>query len=266
MTKANIRVGVFGAGGRMGAMVCRAVAACPGMELVAAVDPHHSGMDVSRVTGAELPGLQISPDADAMAEARATVAVDFTVLEAARQNLKWCAENSVHAVVGTTGFTPKDHERFRKTFSDSNCVIAPNFAIGAVLLMRLAELAAPHFDSAEIVEAHHDGKVDAPSGTAIAIARRMADASGEWAPDPTKNETVKGTRGGEAAPGIPVHSLRMRGAVAHHEVVLTTTGQALTLRHDSYGRESFMPGVLAAIKAIPKLPGLTIGLDKVLGL
>lgn len=266
MTKANIRVGVFGAAGRMGAMVCRAVATCPGMELVAAVDPHHSGIDVSRLTGADLPGLQIAPDADAMTEARATVAVDFTVLEGARKNLKWCAENSMHAVVGTTGFTPKDHERFRKTFTESNCVIAPNFAIGAVLLMRLAEIAAPHFESAEIIETHHTGKVDAPSGTALQIAERMAAASKDWSEDPTKNETVKGTRGAEAAPGIRVHSVRLHGAVAHHEVVFSTTGQALTIRHDSYDRESFMPGVVAAIKAIPKLPGLTIGLDKVLGL
>ena len=266
MTKAAIRVGVFGAGGRMGAMVCRTVASCEGLELVAAVDPHHSGMDVSRVTGAELPGLQIAPGAEALTQARATVAVDFTVLEAARKNLKWCAENSVHAVVGTTGFTPKDHERFRKAFTESNCVIAPNFAIGAVLLMRLAELAAPHFESAEIIETHHAAKIDAPSGTALQIASRMAAASTEWSADPTKNETVKGTRGAEAAPGIRVHSLRLQGAVAHHEVVLSTTGQALTIRHDSYDRESFMPGVVAAIKVIPKLPGLTIGLDKVLGL
>lgn len=266
MTKPNIRVGVFGAGGRMGAMVCRTVATCPGLQLVAAVDPHHSGMDVSRVTGAELPGLQIAPNADAMTEARATVAVDFTVLEAARQNLKWCAENAVHAVVGTTGFTAKDHERFRKTFTDSNCVIAPNFAIGAVLLMRLSELAAPHFDSAEIIEAHHEGKADAPSGTAMQIAERMAGASKEWSADATVNHVVKGARGGEAAPGIRVHSMRLRGAVAHHEVVLSTTGQALTIRHDSYDRESFMPGVVAAIKAIPRLSGLTIGLDEVLGL
>ncbi|HUR49621.1 MAG TPA: hypothetical protein VMY88_08875, partial [Acidimicrobiales bacterium] len=120
MSRADIRVGVFGAAGRMGAMVCRAVATCPGLELVAAVDPHHSGMDVSRVTGAELPGLQISPGTEAMKDAKVAVAVDFTVLEAARKNLKWCAENAVHAVVGTTGFTPKDHERFRKTFVDSN--------------------------------------------------------------------------------------------------------------------------------------------------
>lgn len=247
-------------------MVCRTVAACSGMELVAAVDPHHSGMDVSRVTGAELPGLLIAPGPEAMQQAKATVAVDFTVLEAARKNLRWCAENAVHAVVGTTGFTSKDHERLRNMFTDSNCVIAPNFAVGAVLLMHLAELAAPHFESAEIVETHHDGKVDAPSGTALQIAKRMAAASKDWAGDPTTNHVVKGARGGEAAPGIRVHSMRMRGAVAHHEVVLSTTGQALTIRHDSYDRDSFMPGVVAAIKAAPNLPGLTIGLDKVLGL
>ena len=265
MTKNPIRVAVFGAGGRMGAMVCRAVVSSPDLELVAAVDPHHAGMDVSRVTGAELPGLQIAPGPDGLEAVDTQVAVDFTVLEAARKNLRWCAEHGIHAVVGTTGLTSKDHERFRKVFTESNCVIAPNFAIGAVLLMRLAELAAPHFETAEIVETHHDAKVDAPSGTALRIAERMAAASKDWAPDPTKSQTVKGTRGAEAAPGIRVHSMRLRGAVAHHEVILSTTGQALTIRHDSYDRESFMPGVVAAIKAAPRLTGVTIGLDKVLG-
>ena len=250
----------------MGAMVCRAVATCPRLELVAAVSPRHSGLDVSRLTGAELPGLQIAGKPEALKRAGATVAVDFTVVESARRNLDWCAENAVHAVVGTTGFTPKDHDRFRKAFSDSNCLIAPNFAIGAVLLMRLSELAAPHFESGEIIETHHTGKVDAPSGTAVELAHRMATASMEWSKDPTKNETVRGTRGAEVAPGIRVHSMRLHGAVAHHEVVMSATGQTLTIRHDSYDRDSFVPGVVAAIKEIPRLPGLTFGLDKVLGL
>ena len=145
-------------------------------------------------------------------------------------------------------------------------MIAPNFAIGAVLMMRLAELAAPFFDTAEIVELHHDNKVDAPSGTAIMTARRMADASSEWAADPTKSVVVEDARGGLGPGGIRVHSLRLRGVVAHHEVVLGTMGQSLTIRHDSYDRTSFMPGVLLAIRGVREHPGLTVGLDALLDL
>src|SRR5699024_3126002 len=139
------------------------------------------------------------------------------------------------------------------------------FAIGAVLMMRFAELAAPWFETAEIIELHHDGKIDAPSGTAAATARRMAAASGAWAPDPTEDETVAGARGGEGPAGIRIHAVRLRGLVASQEVLLGTTGQWLTIRHDSTDRASFMPGVLLAVKAVADRPGLTVGLDALLG-
>jgi 4-hydroxy-tetrahydrodipicolinate reductase len=259
----TLRVGVFGAGGRMGSTVCRAVAGDPALDLVAAVDPFHSGIDLRQVTGVDLP-LQIGSGAELFEEAGTDVVVDFTQLEAARDNLSWLAEHGIHAVVGTTGFTDQDYERFRATFSRSNCVIAPNFAIGAVLMMRFAELAAPYFETAEIIEFHHDQKIDAPSGTAMLTVERMAGASKDWAPDPTTNEVLEGARGGRGAADIPVHSLRIRGMVAHQEVLLGTTGQTLTIRHDSYDRSSFMPGVLLAVKAVGDRPGLTVGLDTLL--
>ncbi|MGH8985969.1 MAG: 4-hydroxy-tetrahydrodipicolinate reductase [Acidimicrobiia bacterium] len=260
-----INVGVFGAGGRMGSTVCRAVAADPELELVAAVDPYHAGIDLHQL-GLEGTGLQVGAKPDAMVDAEAEVAVDFTVAEAARENLRWCAANSVHAVVGTTGFSPDDLVELRDRFAESraNAVIAPNFAIGAVLMMRFAELAAPYFETAEVIELHHDEKADAPSGTAMLTAERMAAASKEWAEDPTTSLVVEGARGGEGPGGIRVHSLRLRGLVAHQEVVLGTTGQSLTIRHDSFDRSSYMPGVLLAIRAVRDRPGLTVGLDGLL--
>jgi 4-hydroxy-tetrahydrodipicolinate reductase len=262
-----IRVGVFGAGGRMGRTVSQAVIDDPELQLVAAVDPQHAGIDLDQL-GLHGTGLHMAATSQALADAEAEVAVDFTVLEAARDNLEWCADHGVHAVVGTTGFTADDLESFRKRFADvaSNAVIAPNFAIGAVLMMRLAELAAPFFDTAEVIELHHDGKVDAPSGTAIMTAQRVADASSEWAEDPTKTVVVDDARGGLGPGGIRVHSLRLRGVVAHHEVLLGTTGQSLSIRHDSYDRTSYMPGVLLGIRGVREHPGLTVGLDALLNL
>ena len=261
-----IRVGVFGAGGRMGAVVCQAVLGDPELELVAAVDPHYDGIDlVQRGIASD---LRIAGGTEALAAAGAEVAVDFTVLDAARKNLEWCADHGVHAVVGTTGFLDDDLAHFAKRFVDSaaNAVIAPNFAIGAVLMMRFAELAAPYFDSAEIVELHHDEKVDAPSGTALMTANRMAAASDEWTADPTQRWVLDSARGGVGPAGIRVHSVRMRGLVAHHEVLLGTAGQSLSIRHDSYDRTSFMPGVLLAVRNVRDRPGLTVGLDALLGL
>jgi 4-hydroxy-tetrahydrodipicolinate reductase len=261
----TIRVGVFGAGGRMGSVVCQAVAADPELELAVGVDPFHAGIDLRQVTGAEVPG-QIAPDAAALAGAGAQVAVDFTNVDAARKNLAWCAAHGVHAVVGTTGFTDADMDELARNFIRSNCFVAPNFAIGAVLMMRLAELAAPWFDTAEIIELHHDRKIDAPSGTAMLTATRIAGASEEWAPDPTESTAAEGARGGVGPGGIRVHSVRLRGLVAHHEVLFGTTGQSLAIRHDSYDRASFMPGVLLAVKAVADHPGLTVGLDAILGI
>ena len=262
-----VRVGVFGAGGRMGSTVCRAVAEDPDLELVAAVDPYHAGIDLAQL-GLPGTGVQVSANADALAHAGAEVAVDFTVVEAARDNMRWCAENGVHVVVGTTGFSREDLADLEARFHEStaNAVVAPNFAIGAVLMMRFAEIAAPYFETGEIIELHHDAKADAPSGTAVLTAQRMAAAGKEWGPDPTTKVVVPGARGALVAGSIPVHSVRLRGLVAHQEVILGTTGQSLTIRHDSYDRASFMPGVLLAIRAVRDRAGLTVGLDTLLGL
>jgi 4-hydroxy-tetrahydrodipicolinate reductase len=249
----------------MGATVCSAVQADPELELVAAVDPHHAGIDLDQL-GLHGTGLHISAGAGALVDAAAEVAVDFTVIDAARENLRFCAEQGIHAVVGTSGFDDAELDELAKLFavSAANAVIAPNFAIGAVLMMRFAELAAPYFETADIVELHHDQKIDAPSGTAVATAKRMAAASGEWGDDPTTTFTAAGARGA-IVDGIAVHSVRMRGMVAHQEVLLGTTGQTLSIRHDTYDRSSFMPGVLLAAKRVASRPGLTIGLDALLG-
>ncbi len=260
------RVAVFGAGGRMGASVCDAVLRDPELELVGAIDPHHAGLDLRSPGGYDTGGLRIVASADALADAAPDVAVDFTVADAARDNVAWCAAHGVHAVVGTTGFTDDDHAAFTSAFTTSNCLIAPNFAIGAVLMMRFAEMAAPWFETAEIIELHHDRKVDAPSGTAMRTAELMAAASGEWADDPTEKVVAAGARGGAGPAGIRVHSVRMRGMVAHQEVLLGTEGQTLSIRHDSYDRSSFMPGVVLACKRIAAHPGLTVGLEPLLGL
>ena len=250
----------------MGATVCRAVLDDPTLELVAAVDPSYEGLDVRQVTGVDAPGLRISGAADALVETEAEVAVDFTSAGAARENVRWCAEQGVHAVVGTTGFGDDDYQAFREGFTKSNCLIAPNFAIGAVLMMRFAEMAAPWFETAEIIEFHHDNKIDAPSGTAVSTAERMAAASREWGTDPTTKYVYEGARGGVGPAGIHVHAVRMRGMVASQEVILGTTGQTLVLRHDTTDRTSFMPGVVLACKEIANHPGLTVGLDALLGL
>ncbi|MDP9020916.1 MAG: 4-hydroxy-tetrahydrodipicolinate reductase [Actinomycetota bacterium] len=249
----------------MGRTVCDAVHGDPELELVAAVDPHHAGLDLRPVTGVDA-DLRILPSAEALAGMAVDVVVDFTSAEAARANLRWCADEGVHAVVGTTGLTDDDLAGLESIFTKSNCLVAPNFAIGAVLMMRLAELAAPWFSSVEIVEAHHEAKRDAPSGTALLTARRLAGASDEWDDDPTTDALVEGARGGKGPGDIPIHSIRLRGLVAHHQVLLGTTGQSLTIRHDSYDRSSFMPGVLLAVKAIADRPGLTVGLDSLLDL
>jgi 4-hydroxy-tetrahydrodipicolinate reductase len=255
-----IRVGVFGAGGRMGATICTAVGDADDLELVAAVDPFRSGTPV------EGTDLVIAADASAFVDAGAQVAIDFTVLDAARENIRWCAAHDVHIVVGTTGFSTDDLDEYAELFTHSaaNGLIAANFAIGAVLMMRFAELAAPWFETAEIIELHHDRKIDAPSGTAMTTARRMTAASKEWAEDPTKTVVSPGARGGLVDDSIRVHSVRMRGMIASQEVILGTTGQSLTIRHDTFDRSSFMPGVLLGARRVADFPGLTVGLDLLL--
>jgi 4-hydroxy-tetrahydrodipicolinate reductase len=246
----------------MGATVGAAVSAAADLELVAAVDPAGAG-------GQAAPGVSISPDLEALAVAKAEVAVDFSVPGAAVASAEWCSAHGIHSVIGTTGIDGEALERLRAAFPAAaglGCVVAPNFAIGAVLMMRFAELAAPWFETGEIIELHHDAKVDAPSGTAALTAQRMAAASADWTDDPTRLETITGARGGVGPAGIHVHSVRLRGLVAHQEVLLGTTGQSLTIRHDSYDRQSFMPGVLLAVREVGSRPGLTVGLDALLGI
>jgi 4-hydroxy-tetrahydrodipicolinate reductase len=241
----------------MGRTVCAAVAADPALVFVAAVDPFGAGESIE--------GVEVRDRLDAFADAACDVVVDFTVADAARSTLPWLADHGIHAVVGTTGFTPEDFAVFEAGFGGTdgpNCVIAPNFAISAVLMMRFAEMAAPFFDTAEIIELHHDRKVDAPSGTAVKTAERMAAARGpDFDPDPTTDEVYAGARGGSGPSGIRVHSVRMRGMVAHQEVILGAQGQTLTIRQDSYDRDSFMPGVVLACRKISTVPGLSRSLD-----
>jgi 4-hydroxy-tetrahydrodipicolinate reductase len=241
----------------MGRTVCAAVVADPELVFAAAVDPFGAGESIE--------GVVVDGALDAFVDAGCDAVVDFTVADAARVTLPWLADHRIHAVVGTTGFTAEDFEVFESAFGGAagpNCVIAANFAISAVLMMRFAEIAAPFFDTAEIIELHHDRKVDAPSGTAVKTAERMAEArGGDFDPDPTTHEVYQGARGGDGPGGIRVHSVRMRGMVAHQEVILGSQGQTLTIRQDSYDRESFMPGVVLACRKISNVPGLSRSLD-----
>ncbi|MEU8424740.1 4-hydroxy-tetrahydrodipicolinate reductase [Micromonospora sp. NPDC048835] len=243
----QLRVGVFGARGRMGVEVCKAVDAADDLTLVASID---QGDSRSAVSGAQ-------------------VVVDFTTPDVVMDNLQWCIEQGISAVVGTTGFTEQRLEQVRGWLAakpDVGVVIAPNFGIGAVLMMQFAARAARHFESVEIIEQHHPRKLDAPSGTATHTARQIARARAEAGlgpvPDATKDE-VPGARGADID-GVRVHAVRATGLVAHQEVLFGGTGETLTIRHDSYDRVSFMPGVLVAVRAVPSRPGLTVGLDALL--
>jgi 4-hydroxy-tetrahydrodipicolinate reductase len=225
-----IRVLVAGAAGRMGQAVVAAVRGAGDMDLVAQVDPAPSA------------GNGVVADlGEALQAGRPDVAVDFTHAEAAAQNATRCMEAGVHVVLGTTGLPPDEIDRLRALAGsmEANCLIAPNFAVGAALMMRFAAEAARHLPKAEIIELHHDGKIDAPSGTAIRTARLM---------------------GGD----VPIHSVRLPGLVAHQEVILGGLGETLTIRHDSLSRESFMPGVLMAVRAVARRPGLTVGIEPLL--
>jgi len=267
------RVGVFGAAGRMGATVCAAVLDAADLELVAAVDPAATGRRLDEVVaGGATTGIEIAASPEAISEAGADVAVDFTVAAAARSNLRWCAEHGVHAVCGTTGLEDRDFEHIRAWFSGGvHAVVTANFSIGAALMMKCAELCAPLVGGAEVIELHHDRKRDAPSGTSLETIRRMQAArdaadAGEWAADPTEVELLQGARGGRAEGGVHVHSVRLPGLVAHQEVIFGLQGETLSIRHDSLDRVSFMPGVLLAVRRVAELPGLTVGIAELLDL
>ncbi|HVT41434.1 MAG TPA: 4-hydroxy-tetrahydrodipicolinate reductase [Acidimicrobiales bacterium] len=259
------RVGVVGAGGRMGQEVCRAVTEAPDLALVAAVDPGHVGDDAC--------GLAIVGEVNALGDLGAEVVVDFTIAEAVRHNAAHYAQQGIHAVIGTSGLSEEDVADIGLQFggSQANVIVVANFAIGAVLLVHLSQIAAPHMDGVEVIELHHDAKRDAPSGTAmhtvaaIEGARRAA-GSGALPPDPTTDVVLEGARGAASSGGVHVHSVRLPGLVAHEEVIFGAAGQSLSIRHDAYDRRSFMPGVLLAVRAVPDRPGLTVGLESLLGL
>lgn len=245
-----MRVAVLGAAGRMGRAVTAAVAAAPDLELVAGLD---AGDDVAGLAGV------------------ADVAVDFTVPAATEANVHALIDAGVHAVVGTTGWDGPALERVREHLAAVPAVgvlVAPNFALGAVLAMAFAARAARWFESAEVVELHHPDKVDAPSGTArhtaAGIARARREAGLGAMPDATAAE-VAGARGADVD-GVRVHAVRLRGLVAHEEILFGNPGEQLTIRHDSFDRVSFMPGVLHAVRTVPGRPGLTVGLENYLDL
>ena len=242
-----IKVGVLGARGRMGSEVVKAVTEAADCELVAALDQGDS--------------------LDALVTAGAQVVVDFTTPDVVMANLEFLVKNNIHAVVGTTGFSD-DRIAQLNTWLASNpsagILIAPNFAIGAVLMMEFAEKAAKFFESAEIIELHHPNKVDAPSGTAARTAALISDARKKAnlsaMPDATTT-SLDGARGATVG-DVPVHSVRLRGLIAHQEVLFGGLGETLTIRHDSLDRAGFMPGVLLGVRQVSSHPGLTVGLEK----
>ena len=244
----SIRVGVLGSNGRMGATVCQAIAASSDCELVAELD--------------------IANDLAELVSKKVQVVVDFTTPDVVMANLEFLAKNNIHAVVGTTGFDAARLGKVAELFkqSEANVIIAPNFGLAAVLMMQFAQLAAPYFESAEIIELHHPRKADAPSGTAKRTAELIAQARTGLPPMPDASTDVfDGARGANIS-GIPVHSVRLQGLVAHQEVLFGGPGESLSIRHDSYDRESFMPGVLLAIRKVSEIPGLTFGLEELIGL
>ena len=262
-----MRIGVVGAGGRMGAEVCRAVAASGDLELVAAVDPSVAGRTLAEVAALDGPAGEavVADHLEVLTERDVEVAVEFTGPGSVGGNLAWLLEHEIHAVVGATGLTDEELDRARQLANTgpANALLAPNFAIGAVLLMRFAAEAARYLPHAEVIELHHDRKVDAPSGTALRTAEVIAEGRQEVPETIGGDERYPGARGATHA-DVRVHSLRLPGLVAHQEVVFGGPGQTLTLRHDSLDRSSFMPGVLLACRQVAGLNGLVVGLEHVL--
>lgn len=239
----------------MGRLVAETVAAAAELELVVAFDPHAEG---------EIAGVGFT--ADAQDVGAADVVVEFTRPDVVMENLERWKGLGVHAVVGTSGFDEERLGALRSMWGEGppNCLVVANFSIGAVLMMRFAELAAPHYAAAEIVELHHDHKADAPSGTAVATAAKMDAAGGRAERAVESEELVAGTRGGDV-PGARIHSVRLPGLLAHQEVILGSTGETLSIRHDTTDRVSFMPGVLLAIREVAGLAEpVTVGLDSLL--
>jgi 4-hydroxy-tetrahydrodipicolinate reductase len=242
-----IRVGVIGHAGRMGSEVCRAVEDDVELELVARIG---RGDDLGDLT-----------------RAGAEVAVEFTTPDTVKDNVVWCVKHDIHVVVGATGLSDDDIDEIGALVKDGSArvFVAPNFALGAVLMMAFSVRAARYYDTCEIVERHHERKLDSPSGTSLRTAALINEAHrGSWPPR-EERETLAGSRGGDAE-GVHVHSLRMPGSVAHQEVIFGGAGETLTIRHDSLDRSSFMPGVILAVKSVAQTDGVTVGLEHLLGL
>lgn len=246
-----IKVGVLGARGRMGQEVCRAIKSTNDLELVAEID--------------------LNDSLETLKSSKAEVIVDFTTPDVVMGNLKFAIENGIHAVVGTTGFDATRIDALKKLLAANpkvGALIAPNFGIGAVLMMQFAKSAAKYFESAEIIELHHPEKVDAPSGTASRTAELINEARREAnlgkMPDKTA-KSLDGARGAKIGE-VPIHSVRLRGLVAHQEVLFGDKGELLTIRHDSLDRSGFMPGVLVGVREVSSNPGLTVGLEHYLKL
>jgi 4-hydroxy-tetrahydrodipicolinate reductase len=252
-----IAVAVSGAAGRMGRLVAETVHATEGMQLVACFDPGAPGDTVA--------GVLVSDDPGSVADA--DVVVEFTRPDVVIENLAGWRGRGLHAVVGTSGFDDGRLAAVRESWGTGppNCLIVPNFSIGAVMMMRLAELAAPHFSAAEVIELHHDNKADAPSGTSLNTAARIA-AVQEQRRAVESRELTPGARGADVE-GVRVHSVRLPGYVAHQEVIFGGVGETLTIRHDTTDRRSFMPGVVLAVERVGGLDEpVTVGLDSLLGI
>ncbi len=244
-----MRVGVLGAKGKVGATMVQAVEAADDLTFTAGVDA----------------GDALS----ALVDTQTDVVIDFTHPDVVMDNLKFLIDNGIHAVVGTTGFTDERLSQVKAWLADkpnAAVLVAPNFAIGAVLSMRFAQQAARFFESVEVIELHHPQKADAPSGTAARTARLIAEARKDLPPNPDATSVgLEGARGADVD-GIPVHSVRLAGLIAHQEVLFGTQGETLTIRHDSLDRTSFVPGVLLAVRRVHEHPGLTVGIEPLLDL
>lgn len=261
-----IQVLVNGAGGRMGSEVVRSVMNDPELEIIGAVDPGAAGKDLGEVIGMAPNGIIVESSVqEALEKVRPDVIVDFTNPKVIYENAKYILGHGVNLVVGTTGLTAEQRKELAAIAEQhqANGLVAPNFSLGAVLLMKVSAEIAKYMPNAEIIELHHNHKYDAPSGTAKLTAEKMAEARTlEPEPDETK-ESLAGVRGGKYA-GIPIHSVRLPGYVAHQEVLFGGYGEILTLRHDSLDRKSFMPGVMLACKKAVQKPGFFYGLENYL--
>ncbi len=263
----NTKVIVVGADGRMGREVVKTVLNESDLSLVGAVDTRNHGLDVGVLTGGTPCGVLLAGNLGrVLEETGAEVAVDFTTPEIIRENLSVYIRHKVNIVIGTTGLSEEDVDDIDKSAREAGIgvVIAPNFAIGAILMMKFASIAAKYFPNVEIIELHHDEKLDAPSGTAIKTAELVkAGRESIRQGHPEEHEKITGARGAEFD-GMRIHSIRLPGFVAHQEVIFGGLGQTLSIRHDSINRESFMPGVVLAIRKVLDLKGVTYGLEKLL--